>query len=40
MNDEPYTKSDTDGEEPYGVDDAALILIVEVHVMIAHGRGW
>ena len=38
LNDEPYAERDADGEEPDGVDDAAFIIVVKIHVVVCHGR--
>ena len=36
LNDEPYAERDAYGEEPDGVDAAALVLVVKVHVVVGH----
>ena len=36
LDDEPYAERDAYGEEPDGVDAAALVLVVKVHVVVGH----
>ena len=37
MYDKPDAETEADREEPYGVDDAALVFVVKVDVVVGHG---